>query len=62
MVEPSLRRMLEASCAALALEEVATARLRLAFQSWIARTQTPAVHVAAIRSLQQAASAPVRPS
>jgi ubiquinone/menaquinone biosynthesis C-methylase UbiE len=46
--------------AGFALERVVTARLPLAFDAWIARTQPPASHVAAIRSLQQAASAEIK--
>jgi hypothetical protein len=35
-------------------------RLRLEFRSWIERMSTPELHVRAIRSLQDLASAPVR--
>ena len=35
-------------------------RLRLEFASWVQRMQTPAVHVAAIRALQQLASSTVQ--
>ncbi|GAA3675758.1 class I SAM-dependent methyltransferase [Acetobacter lovaniensis] len=37
------------------LQSVGTHRLRMDFESWIARTKTPPERVAAIRSLQQAA-------
>ena len=40
--------------------EVVPYRLRLEFASWVARMQTPPAHVAAIRALQQVASAAVR--
>lgn len=40
-------------------EEVTERRLRLEFSSWVARIRTPEAHVAAIRSLEQGASADV---
>ncbi|GGF76719.1 S-adenosyl-L-methionine (SAM)-dependent methyltransferase PhcB [Azorhizobium oxalatiphilum] len=46
--------------AGLVLTEVVTRRLRLEFSSWIARMKTPEVMSAAIRALQDGASAPVR--
>lgn len=46
--------------AGFAIDTVTTARLRLEFGSWIARMQTPDVHVAAIRSLQARAAREVR--
>ncbi|MFT8777015.1 MAG: methyltransferase domain-containing protein [Gluconacetobacter liquefaciens] len=41
--------------AGFAVTELGTHRLRMEFASWVARTQTPAERVAAIRSLQQVA-------
>lgn len=41
--------------AGFVLQSIGTHRLRMDFESWIARTKTPSVRVAAIRSLQQAA-------
>ena len=46
--------------AGLAVKAVRTWRLDLEFQSWIARMQTPAVFVAAIKALQAAAPDEVR--
>lgn len=46
--------------AGFVIENIVTARLPLAFDAWIARTQPPAAHVAAIRSLQATASAEVK--
>ena len=46
--------------AGFVVEKVIVSRLRLDFPSWIARTQTPPAHVAAMRSLQIAASAEVQ--
>lgn len=36
-------------------QSIGTHRLRMDFESWVARTKTPSERVAAIRSLQQAA-------
>ncbi len=44
----------------LVLEGLTTRRLRMDFPVWIARTRAPAEHAAAIRSLQNGASALVR--
>lgn len=41
--------------AGFVLQSVGTHRLRMDFESWVARTKTPPERVAAIRSLQQAA-------
>lgn len=41
--------------AGFVLQSVGTHRLRMDFESWVARTKTPSERVAAIRSLQQAA-------
>ncbi len=41
--------------AGFVLQAVGTHRLRMDFESWVARTKTPPERVAAIRSLQQAA-------
>lgn len=46
--------------AGFAIDALATHELPMAFASWIARMQTPEPHVAAIRSLQRAASDEVR--
>lgn len=46
--------------AGFAVERVAVHKLPLDFAAWIERMQTPAHHVAAIRSLQASWSAPVR--
>ena len=46
--------------AGFTIEAVATHRLRMEFASWIARMRTADVHVAAIRSLQEGASAEVK--
>ncbi len=46
--------------AGFAVDSLTPRRLHLAFAAWIARTHTSATHVAAIRSLQQAAPARVR--
>lgn len=43
-----------------AIDRVMKFRVRLAFAAWIERSQTPPIHVAAIRSLQQRAGADVR--
>lgn len=43
-----------------AIEECRTFRLRLAFPTWVARMNTPAPHVAAIRSLQDRAAPAVK--
>jgi hypothetical protein len=43
-----------------AVDDVVTYRLRLEFDSWIARMRTPDVHVAAIRSLHARASSEVK--
>lgn len=43
-----------------AVEGIAVRRLRMEFDSWTARTRTPADHAAAIRSLQTGAPAIVR--
>jgi ubiquinone/menaquinone biosynthesis C-methylase UbiE len=40
--------------------EITTSKLRLDFESWIRRMATAPAHVAAIRSLQQGASEPIR--
>lgn len=45
--------------AGFTVERMTTDRLRMDFPSWIARMRTPEVHAAAIRSLQQGASADV---
>ncbi|HEY4319359.1 MAG TPA: class I SAM-dependent methyltransferase [Herbaspirillum sp.] len=47
------------SAAGFAVGRVRTFRLRLEFASWVERMETPASHVAAIRSLQQRAAAEV---
>lgn len=41
--------------AGFVLQSVGTYRLRMDFESWVARTKTPSERIAAIRSLQQAA-------
>lgn len=46
--------------AGLLIERIVTDRLRLDFEPWIARTQTPALPVAAMRALQQAAARELR--
>ncbi|WP_068636030.1 class I SAM-dependent methyltransferase [Thauera butanivorans] len=46
--------------AGFAIEECRTFRLRLAFPTWVARMNTPAPHVAAIRSLQDQATPAVK--
>ena len=46
--------------AGFAVEQIHTFRLRLDFDTWIERMQTPPVHAAAIRSLQQRADEQVR--
>jgi SAM-dependent methyltransferase len=43
-----------------AVDDVITYRLRLEFGTWIERMRTPAVHVAAIRSLHERASSEVK--
>jgi ubiquinone/menaquinone biosynthesis C-methylase UbiE len=48
------------SAVGFVVDDVVNYRLRLEFGSWIARMQTPDVHVAAIRSLQRRAAAEVR--
>jgi SAM-dependent methyltransferase len=45
--------------AGFVVEAVTAHRLRLEFASWVARIRTPELHAAAIRSLQQGASAEV---
>ena len=46
--------------AGFAVEQIHTFRLRLDFDTWIERMQTPPVHAAAIRSLQHRADEQVR--
>lgn len=46
--------------AGFALESLTPRKLHLAFDAWVARTQTRAEHIAAIRSLQGAAPASVQ--
>ncbi len=46
--------------AGLAIDSVATHRLRLEFRSWTERMMTPEAMANAIRELQQGASAPIR--
>ncbi len=47
------------SAAGFAVGEATTYRLRLDFASWVERMQTPASHIAAIRSLQRRAGSEV---
>ncbi|WP_454915244.1 class I SAM-dependent methyltransferase [Xanthobacter sediminis] len=47
------------AAAGFTVEAATPQRLRLEFSSWVARIRTPELHVAAIRSLQQGASADV---
>ncbi|MFG1420678.1 class I SAM-dependent methyltransferase [Roseixanthobacter liquoris] len=49
-----------AQAAGLACQSITEGRLRLEFSSWIARINTPDLHVAAIRSLQELATRDVR--
>ncbi|MHB1953552.1 MAG: class I SAM-dependent methyltransferase [Sulfobacillus sp.] len=46
--------------AGFVIDQITLARLRLEFAAWIARTRTSECHVAAIQSLQRAASSEVR--